>query len=222
MNIAGLVAGRMNDDAVHEPDDRGRFAFANDLFDPVILDGVFLLPDDLQGSPLDLPEDLLQRLGKVIKATDGRFHFLERGDRRPDLPPRRESDIVDGPEVQGVPHGYRDRPFVHAQRKSHVFQRKPFGKQVQGFGLDDRRVQIDVGNAQLNRERPGNLLLGDDAQGAEDFPQALVRFLLLLDGFVELFPGDQVGFEENLTQFVPLEGRRRGGKRKLPDRAPEL
>ena len=36
MNIAGLIAGRVNDDAVHEPDNRGGFAFADDLFDPLL------------------------------------------------------------------------------------------------------------------------------------------------------------------------------------------
>ena len=119
---------------------------------------------------------------------------------RLDIEAGHELDIVHGEDVGRIDHG-------DGQRRAHAAQRQDLVA-LGGFErnqLDDCRIdfkigEIDGGNAVLAREEIGDVFVGQEAQLDQRRAQAAVGLLLDLRRLFQLLWGNDLLFDEKITQ----------------------
>ena len=139
-------------------------------------------------------------LGRAVGLLDARQDGAFRSHDRLDVEAGHELDVVHGEDVRGIDHGDGERRAHAAQRKNLV----ALGG-LKRNQLDDGRVnfeirKIDGGNAVLAREEIGDIFVGQEAELHQGGAQAAVLLLLHLRRLFQLLWGDDLLFDEKITQ----------------------
>ena len=123
-----------------------------------------------------------------------------RGHDRLNVEAGHELDIVHGKDVGGIDHGDGERSADAAERQNLIafggFERN----QLDDGGIDFKIRKIDGGNAILAREKVGDILVGEETQLHQSRREAGVRLLLELGRLLQLLLGNDLFFDEQVTQ----------------------
>lgn len=101
---------------------------------------------------------------------------------RDERPPRRLERVGHGDEERVVLEANRDRPQPFAHVGPHAARRE---------GVDRRRLQVEVRHVVLDRDRPGDVLLEDEAELDEDVAEPPAGAALNVERAIELLGPEQ-------------------------------
>ena len=131
---------------------------------------------------------------------DARENRAFRSDHRLDIEAGHELDIVHGEHVRRIDHGDGERCTHSAQRKDLVAFRS-----LKRDQLDDGRInfevgKIDCGHAILARKEIGDVLIREESELHQGRAQPAALLLLHLRRLFQLLWGNDLLFDEKVTQ----------------------
>ena len=142
-----------------------------------------------------------ERPGSTIVTVDRGPQGDLRGDDRFDVVSRHELDVVHREHVRGIAHRDRERRPGLVDGKDHVFSRDVSRHQLDDARVDLEMGEVDRGNAELVRERLGDVFLRGMAEPDEDLAELAALLPLVLQRRVELLLGDDIGLQKQIAQF---------------------
>ena len=201
VNVAGAALHRIGQDQVDQLDD-GRFVGRSFQIGQLHLFFFGLQFDvgfvHLRHRLHDLLEVFL--LGGAVGLLDAFENRAFRGHHRLNVEAGHELDIVHGEDVGGIDHGDGQRSADAAQRQNLVTLGSFERNQLDDRGIDFKIGKIDGGNAVLPGEKVGDVLVGEEAQLDQGRAQATVALFLDLGRLLQLLWGDDLLFDEKITQ----------------------
>ena len=167
--------------------------------------------------------DGLDQLGRAtleaVRGADGAGEHGGRADHCTDAAAAgREAHVVQGHDVGRVGAGDDEGPVVAPEWQDAVALGDRRGDERGDGVVDLQRTVLEVLETQLVRQRPGDCLLGDEAQPDDGLPQPFapsVRGELVLEGVGELALVEDALVEEQLAEPSP-QGLARVGRAARP------
>jgi hypothetical protein len=156
------------------------------------LPALFDVVDDLPVALVDL---------EPIVFAEGLHQAHLRRDQRPDDLAGDEGDFIDGGQGRGVGRGHVEPLVFEPDRHDLVLQGEVPGDEGDDFRREVLQLfRVDVRGRQLAAEEKGEVLFLDKAELDEVGADAAAEVDPVLQGFVAVGGGDQIGFEKHVQQ----------------------
>ena len=114
--------------------------------------------------------------------------------------PEQRAQVVNGEHVRGVCHADHRRVTAVGEREHTVATGKRLGNQLCRLGVERFVVEVDELHARLGSRRTDQVLLGDEAELAQDLAERPPRCRPLAQGGFHLLAGDLSGAHEQLGE----------------------
>ena len=185
VDVAGPLLDRLEQERVHQADDRGLVGcHVEEVLRLFQLGGQDVV--QILGEALD---HLLGRVrGQIVDPVDRIEDHLGPRQHGPGREPEKKAQVVQRMDGKRIGHGDQNRVILTLQRKERVLLGKVDGELPDHLGLDIHLGQlIQVGEPGLVAEGPVEVLFGDVAELDEDLADPIPFLGLLLHDLFELF-----------------------------------
>ena len=196
MDIRRPFLDGVGQDQVHQFDDRG---VLGGLAQFGGVDVVVLFPQRLDVLVVESLHDVLDQAGRVVVLVDGVLDGCFRRHHRLHLEPGHELDIVDGEDVARVRHGDGEDVAGAIDGDDLVLLGNLGWDELNDGRVDLEVREVDGGDAVLAAEKRRDVVFADEPQLDEVTPDPPAPRLLLLEGLVQLLPGDQGSLYQHIA-----------------------
>jgi hypothetical protein len=197
VDVRRRLLDRVGQDQVHQLDDRGVLGGLAELRG---VDGVLVVLQRLDVLVVERLHDVFDHAGRIVVLVDRVPDGGLRRDDGLDLEPGHELDVVDGEDVARVGHGDGEDVACAIDGDDLVFLRDLGRDELNDDPVDLEVGQVDGGDAVLAAQERRDVVFADEPQLHQVGADAAARRLLLLQGLVELFAGDEGRLDEHVAK----------------------